>query len=103
MLTCMAKRWRLDCWPSLCWRDKPRSVLHRVLGFATEVGLPITLAEIGLTELPKEDLQKIAVRATAEAKPSTTNRLKCEPDMVADAIMAADAMGRAWRKGHGPQ
>src|SRR4029078_7484556 len=45
-----------------------RPVLHRVLGFATEVGLPITLAEIGLTELPKEDLRKIAVRAAADGE-----------------------------------
>src|SRR6478736_3523134 len=35
----------------LVLEGQPRSVLHRVLGFATEVGLPITLAEIGLTEL----------------------------------------------------
>ena len=60
----------------LVLEGQSRSVLHRVLGFATEVGLPITLAEIGLTDLPKEDLQKIAVRATAEAKPSTMNHLK---------------------------
>src|SRR4029077_19028025 len=50
----------------LVMEGQPRSVLHRVLSFATEVGLPITLAEVGLTDLPKEDLQKIAVRATAD-------------------------------------
>ena len=84
----------------LVLEGQARSVLHRVLGFATEVGLPITLAEIGLTELPKEDLQKIAVRATADGETIHNEPFEVEPDMVADAIMAADAMGRAWKKDH---
>jgi glycerol dehydrogenase len=87
----------------LVLEGKPRSVLHRILGFATEVGLPITLADIGLTDLPKEDLQRIAVRATAENDTIHNEPFEVLPDMVADAIMAADAMGRAWRKDHGPQ
>ena len=86
----------------LVLEGQPRSVLHRVLGFATEVGLPITLADIGLTELPKEVLQKIAVRATAENDTIHNEPFEVRPDMVADAIMAADAMGRAWRKDRSP-
>ncbi|MDA0657822.1 MAG: hypothetical protein O3C60_03190 [Planctomycetota bacterium] len=82
---------------------QPRSVLHRVLSFATEVGLPITLADIGLTELPKEVLQKIAVRATAENDTIHNEPFEVRPDRVADAIMAADAMGRAWKKDCSPQ
>ncbi|MCE9565324.1 MAG: glycerol dehydrogenase [Planctomycetes bacterium] len=87
----------------LVLEGQPRSVLHRVLGFATEVGLPITLADIGLKELPKEDLKKIAVRATVESETIHNEPFEVLPDMVADAIMAADAMGRAWRKSHSPQ
>ena len=79
---------------------QPRSVLDRVLGFAMEVGLPLTLADIGLPELPKEVLQKIAIRATAENDTIHNEPFEVRPDMVADAIMAADAMGRAWRKDH---
>ena len=86
----------------LVLEGQPRSVMHRVLGFATEVGLPITLADIGLTELPKEVLQKIAVRATAENDTIHNEPFEVRPDMVADAIMAADAMGRAWRKDRSP-
>jgi glycerol dehydrogenase len=80
-----------------------RSVLHRVLGFATEVGLPITLADIGLTELPKEQLKKISVRATAENETIHNEPFEVLPDMVADAIMVADATGRAWKKDRSPQ
>ena len=82
----------------LVLEGQARSVLHRVLEFATEVGLPVTLAEIGLTDLPREDLQKIAVRATAEGETIHNEPFEVRPDMVADAIMAADAMGRAWKK-----
>ena len=87
----------------LVLEGQPRSVLHRVLSFATEVGLPITLADIGLTELPKEQLQKIAVRATAENETIHNEPFEVLPDMVADVIVAADAMGRSWKKGHSMQ
>jgi glycerol dehydrogenase len=72
--------------------------VRRVLSFATEVGLPITLADIGLAELPKEVLSKIAIRATAENDTMQNEPFEVRPDMVADAILAADAMGRAWKK-----
>lgn len=84
----------------LVLEGQPRPVLERVLGFATEVGLPITLAEIGLTDLPKEQLQKIAIRATAENETIHNEPFEVLPDMVADAILAADAMGRVWRGSH---
>jgi len=75
----------------------PRAVVERVLTFATEVGLPITLANIGLTELSKEQLKKIAIRATAETETIHNEPFEVQPEMVADAILAADAMGRAWQ------
>jgi glycerol dehydrogenase len=87
----------------LVMEGQPASVLHRVLGFAAEVGLPITLGDIGLTDLPKDDLRQIAVRATAEGETIHNEPFEVQPDMVADAIMAADAMGRAWRRDHPPQ
>src|SRR5205085_4548946 len=48
----------------LTLEGQPRSVVERVLRFASEVGLPITLADIGLVELPKKQLQDVAERAT---------------------------------------
>ena len=86
----------------LVLEGQPRSVLNRVLGFATEVGLPVTLADIGLTDLSKEQLHTVAVRATAEGETIHNEPFDVQPDMVADAIMAADAVGRSWKKGAGP-
>ncbi len=82
----------------LVLEGQPRSVLNRVLGFATQVGLPITLADIGLADLSKEQLHTIAVRATAEGETIHNEPFDVQPDMVADAILAADAVGRAWKK-----
>lgn len=84
----------------LVLEGQSRSVLNRVLNFAIEVGLPITLADIGLADLQKEVLHKIAARATAENDTIHNEPFEVLPDMVADAIMAADAIGRAWKKDH---
>jgi glycerol dehydrogenase len=84
----------------LVLEGQPRAVVEEVLGFATEVGLPVTLAEIGLAELPGELLRQVAARATAKGETIHNEPFEVRPDMVADAVLAADAAGRAWRKAH---
>jgi glycerol dehydrogenase len=85
----------------LVLEGQPRSVLEQVLHFATEVGLPVTLAEIGLTDLAGELLQRVAARATAEGETIHNEPFEVGPDLVADAIRAADALGRDWKKHEG--
>ena len=80
----------------LVLEGQPRAVVEPVLAFATEVGLPVTLAEIGLEEFPAELLRQVAARATAEGETIHNEPFEVRPDMVADAILAADALGRAW-------
>ena len=82
----------------LVLEGQPRSVVEEVLHFATDVGLPVTLAEIGLTDLPAEMLVQVAARATAEGETIHNEPFEVRPDMVADAIRAADVTGRAWNK-----
>ncbi|MCS6926496.1 MAG: glycerol dehydrogenase [Candidatus Binatia bacterium] len=82
----------------LVLEGQPRSVIDPVLNFASTVGLPITLAEVGLAEVSREMLEQIATRATAEGETIHNEPFEVRPDMVADAILAADAMGRAWRR-----
>src|SRR5713101_374955 len=52
----------------LILEGKPRSLLMRVLEFASEVGLPLTLADIGLGELDRDMLHRIAERSTAKGE-----------------------------------
>ena len=76
----------------------PSTTLEKVLAFSSEVGLPITLAEIGLTKLTRDQLDPIARRATAPGETIHNEPFEVTPDMVADAILAADALGRGWSK-----
>jgi glycerol dehydrogenase len=77
----------------------PRATVAEVLGFSTEVNLPITLAGIGLDGLTRDRLDPIARRATAAGETIHNEPFDVTSDMVADAILAADAIGRAWQKG----
>jgi glycerol dehydrogenase len=80
----------------LVLEGKPNAVVDQVLQFAAAVGLPLTLADIGLNELAPEMLKQIATRATAKGETIHNEPFSVRPDMVADAIEAADARGRAW-------
>jgi glycerol dehydrogenase len=82
----------------LVLEGKPRSVTDPVLAFSSAVGLPITLAELGLGELPRDTLDQIAARASAAGETIHNEPFEVTPDMVADAIQSADAMGRAWKE-----
>ncbi len=85
----------------LVLEGKPRAQIDEVLAFASEVGLPVTLAEIGLKELPGDLLGRVAARATAKGETIHNEPFEVTPAMVADAIRAADASGRAWRARRG--
>ena len=82
----------------LVLEGQPRPVLEQVLHFAAEVGLPVTLADVGLSDLPGELLRQVAARATAKGETIHNEPFEVRPDMVADAVLAADAEGRAWKK-----
>ena len=79
-----------------------RETIEQVLGFSTEVGLPITLEDIGLGELPAPMLAKIAERSTAEGETIHNEPFEVRPEMVGDAIRAADALGRDWKLSRRP-
>jgi glycerol dehydrogenase len=76
------------------------ATVEEVLGFSSDVGLPITLADIGLPDALRDQLNLIAHRATMPGETIHNEPFKVTPDMVADAILAADALGRAWKKRH---
>lgn len=87
----------------LVMEGQPRAVIEQVMAFATEVGLPTTLADIGLAELSKSQLQQIATRATIATETIHNEPFAVSSDLVADAIRAADAIGRAWQRDHRPR
>ena len=94
----MVRRLPLGCSYSLCLKALPALTTEQVLAFSTEVGLPITLAEIGLSNVTQDLFAQIAARATAPGETIHNEPFEVTPDMVADAIIAADALGRAWNR-----
>jgi len=85
----------------LILEKKAQPLMEEVLDFATAVGLPTTLAAIGLTGMTDEMLDQIATRSTAEGETIHNEPFNVQPRMVAEAICAADALGREWKRKHG--
>ena len=65
------------------------------------VGLPTTLPDIGLADMTADMLDRIAARTTAEGETIHNEPFAVQPQMVAEAIRAADALGREWNHKHG--
>ncbi len=85
----------------LVLEGQPHSTMEEVLRFSTSVGLPVTLAEIGLGRITPGMLECVAVRSTAKGETIHNEPFEVSPEMVADAIRAADAIGSEWQHTHG--
>jgi glycerol dehydrogenase len=80
----------------LVLEGQARETQHEVLRFSRSVGLPVTLEGIGLAGVTREVVGQIARRATQEGESIHNEPFAVDAEMVADAILDADAMGRAW-------
>ena len=77
--------------------DAPADEAAAVYAFCEEVGLPTTLGEIGLGGADRGLLLAVATRACASDQPIHHEADAVTPERVLDAMLAADAMGRARR------
>ena len=84
----------------LVLEGKPRATMEEVLTFSHAVGLPITLADIGLRGSDIDILEAVAKRSTAEGETIHNEPFEVRPGMVRDAIRAADALGQQWKLSH---
>jgi glycerol dehydrogenase len=81
----------------LMLESKPSSVVDEVLGFSSSVGLPITFAAVGLGPDPsKETLEQIALRSTAPGETIHNEPFEVRPQLVVEALRAANAAGNKW-------
>ena len=79
---------------SLFLTDKPAGLIRQVYSFCEDVGLPTTLADIGLADVTDADLMIVAERACAEGETIYNEPMPVNPQMVFAALKAADAEGR---------
>lgn len=73
--------------------NAPTEQLDEVLAFCIEVGLPVTMGELGVEELTRDKALLVAEAACAPTDTMGNMPFEVTPDMVADAILAADALG----------
>ena len=81
----------------LILENAPTEEIRSVLDFCLSVGLPVCFADLGYEAVDAKAVRRAAEKACVPG--STIHNLPFEvtADMVADALLAADAMGRVYR------
>ena len=72
----------------------PAEELQEIIDFCIELGLPVTLKELGIKEVTEEKLMAVATAACAENDTLHNMPFEVTPETVCAAIKAADAYGR---------
>ncbi len=81
----------------LMLEERPAEVVEEVVDFCLEVGLPVTLEDIGVGDASRENLERVAEAACAEGETIHYEPFDVYPQMVVDAMLAADAFGHQRR------
>lgn len=79
----------------LVLENADESEIHAVLSFCRSVGLPTTFADLGLQGVTREELMRVAEAACAPTDTMGNMPFPVTAEMVADALLAADAIARA--------
>jgi len=77
----------------LVMENRPDEEIQEVLDFCVSVGLPITLKQLGCTEVTEEKIMEVAKASTAEGETIFNMPFEVTAESVYAAIMAADALG----------
>jgi glycerol dehydrogenase len=78
--------------------DATADETETVYSFCEKIGLPTTLADIGLKNVSKNYLMEAAVKACAPGEGIYHEALPVSPEKVLDAMIAANAFGKARKK-----
>ncbi|MBS4207221.1 glycerol dehydrogenase [Bacillus sp. FJAT-50079] len=76
----------------LVLESAPKEEIEMVINFIKEVGLPLTLKDLGLDEFREEEWRKVAEDACAEGDTMGNMPHPVTPDNVYQAIIAANAL-----------
>jgi len=83
--------------------DRPTREYNEFVSFCMSVGLPTTFADLGLGEAGKEKLLTVAKAATVPGETIHIMPFAVTPEMVVDAMVAADSYSRAYQQESGQQ
>jgi glycerol dehydrogenase len=73
----------------------PHEEIETVYSFCEEIGLPTTFADIGITGIDRDELEKVALKTCAPVEGIHHEPVVITPDKVINAMLAADDTGRA--------
>lgn len=76
----------------------PREELEQVLSFMKDVGLPMTLSQVGIKQVIPETLRQVAEAACVPTQSTKNLRSDITAQEVYDAILEADRIGQAYLK-----
>ena len=79
----------------LILEDIPKEELDEIAIWCVELGLPVTLRELGVQEVTREKLMAVAEAACAEGDTMGNMPMEITPEKVCNALLAADAYGRS--------
>ena len=80
----------------LVLEDVPEEELEEFLEFCVDLGLPVTLQELGIKEMVSEKIRKVAEAACVETESINNMPFEVTSESVYAAIMTADAFGRQY-------
>ncbi len=74
--------------------NSPMEEIKQVIQFCKSVGLPTTLSELGIKNVNKDDIMKVAVAASVKEETIHNMVETITPELVYAAIMTADELGK---------
>ncbi|MDC7237665.1 MAG: glycerol dehydrogenase [Sphaerochaetaceae bacterium] len=81
----------------LVLENAPIEDIEEVIEFCTSVGLPTTLADLGIKKIKEEEIMKVATLACAEGDTMANMPFDVTPNDVYAAILAANELGLAYK------
>lgn len=85
----------------LVMENYPKEEIDRVIDFCNAVGLPVTLKQLGVSDISPENLTKAAKVACMEGLTTHNSYFEVNPELVLGAIIGANALGKASLKALG--
>jgi glycerol dehydrogenase len=84
----------------LVLEGRDASLVEEVMAFCRAIGLPLTLAELGLEPCTADRARAIAERAVAVGETAHNEPFEVTAGALMDALYAADAWGRVYKARH---
>jgi glycerol dehydrogenase len=84
----------------LILENRPQAVVDEIVRFCLNVGLPVTLSDLGCVDVGESPLRLAAEEAAGPGKPSHNLPFPVTADGIYEAILEADALGRKLKTEH---